>query len=75
MLLSLGLPKLFWDEVTKIDVYLFNRIPASALNFNVPESLWSQKPVNYSYLQIFSYALYAHQNIGKLKLRSLNYVY
>lgn len=75
MLLSSGLPKLCWDEGVKNAAYCINRITTSALNFNVPESLWSQNPADYSYQKIFGWAVYAYQNIGKLEPRSLKYVF
>lgn len=46
---------------------MINRSPTNALNFDVPESVWTQKPVIYSYLKTFGCATYAHQNIGKLE--------
>ncbi|KAL2493081.1 Integrase catalytic domain-containing protein [Abeliophyllum distichum] len=74
MLLSSGLPKLFWGETVVTAVYLCNRSPSSALNFKVLESVWSKRPVDYSHLKIFGCAAYAHQNIGKLEPRSLKCV-
>lgn len=71
MLLSFGLPKLFWGEAVKTAAYLVNRTPTSALNYDIPESVWSRNLVDYSYLKFFGCAAYAHQNIGKLERRSL----
>lgn len=39
ILLSSGIPKLFWGEVVKTVANLINRSLTSTLNFNVPESV------------------------------------
>ncbi|XP_022893834.1 uncharacterized protein LOC111408291 [Olea europaea var. sylvestris] len=75
MLLSSGLPKIFWGEAVKTAAYLINRSPTSALNFAVPEYVWSNSPVNYSYQKVFGCTAHAHQNIGKLEPRSLKCVF
>lgn len=61
--------------VVKTVAYLVNRTPTSALNFDVSETVWFKNPVDYSHLKIFGCATFAHQNIGKLELRSLKCVF
>lgn len=39
MLLSSGVPKLFWEEAAKTDTHSVNQCPINALNFHVPESV------------------------------------
>lgn len=41
MLQESGLPKKIWIEVAATTCYLINRSPSMALNFKVPEELWS----------------------------------
>ena len=41
MLLSAGLPKIFWAEAAMTVVYLINKCPSTALNFKTPEEFWS----------------------------------
>ncbi|XP_022851034.1 uncharacterized protein LOC111372852 [Olea europaea var. sylvestris] len=62
-------------EAVKTATYLINQSPTSALNYDVPESVWTQKPVTYSYLKTFGCAAFTHQNIGKLEPRSVKCVF
>ena len=41
MLISVGLPKVFWAKAVTIATYLINRCPSTALNFKTPEEVWS----------------------------------
>ncbi|CAA3000335.1 pre-mRNA-splicing factor ATP-dependent RNA helicase DEAH10 [Olea europaea subsp. europaea] len=75
MLLSSGLPKVFWGEVLKIATYLINRIPSSAIDFKILEALWSGKYPDYSKLKVFGCAAYSHQNEEKLEPRSLKCIF
>lgn len=47
MLLSSGLPKIFWGKAVKTASYLINRSPSSAIHFKTPEEMWSGKPVDF----------------------------
>jgi hypothetical protein len=75
MLLSSGLPKLFWGEATKTASYLINRSPASAIHFKTPEEVWNGRPVDLSNLRVFGCAAFAHQYEGKLDPRALKCVF
>ncbi|RZB80703.1 Retrovirus-related Pol polyprotein from transposon TNT 1-94 [Glycine soja] len=43
MLLSAGLPKIFWAEAAMTVVYLINKCPSTALNFKTPEEFCTNK--------------------------------
>jgi len=55
-----------WDrhdlstEAVSTACYLVNRSPHLALDFKVPEEIWSGNPVDYSNLRIFGCPAYAH---------------
>lgn len=72
MLSSAGLwkKKEFWAEAASTACYLINRSPHSALDFKIPEEIWSGKSIDYSNLRVFGSTVYAHINDGKLSPRS-----
>jgi hypothetical protein len=49
---------------------LINRTPNSAIDFKIPEEVWTGKPVDYSNIRIFGCPAYAHVNNGKLVPRA-----
>ncbi|KAL2461532.1 Integrase catalytic domain-containing protein [Abeliophyllum distichum] len=57
---SSGLPKLFWGEAMKIATYLINKCTSSAMNLKTPDFVWNGYNPDYSNLQNFSCAAYAH---------------
>ena len=65
----------FWAEAASTACYLVNRSPHSALNFKVPEEIWSGNPVDYSNLRIFGCPAYAHVNDGKLDPRAVECIF
>lgn len=75
MLYSSGLPKFFWGEALKTATYLINRSPSSAIDFQVPEKLWSENIPDYARLKFFGCTAYSHQSEGKLEPRSLKCVF
>jgi hypothetical protein len=59
-----------WAETVATACYLINRSLNSAIDFKIPEEVWSGKPVDYSNLRIFGCPAYAHVNNGKLVPRA-----
>jgi hypothetical protein len=59
-----------WAEAASAAFYLINRSPNSAIDFKIPEELWTGKPVDYYNLRIFGCPAYAHVNNGKLEPRA-----
>ena len=49
MLLTSGLPKVFWGEDVKTACYLINRCSSTALTFKTPQEVWTGKPLEYSH--------------------------
>ncbi|TQD95075.1 hypothetical protein C1H46_019343 [Malus baccata] len=68
-----GLPDSFWAEAVNHASYLINRSPSTVLGFKSAEGVWSEKPVDYSKLRVFSCSAYAHipsDERSKLKPKS-----
>ena len=59
-----------WAEAASAACYLINRSSNSAIDFKIPEEVWTGKPVDYSNLRIFGCPAYAHVNNGKLVPRA-----
>jgi hypothetical protein len=64
MRLNAGLPKVFWAEVVNTISFIINRFPPSAIDFKIPQMVWSGKPVNYSSLKIFGCPAYMYVQSG-----------
>ena len=56
-------------EVVNTTVHLINQCPSAALDFKVPEEIWSGMPPDYSHLRIFGCVTYAYVSQGKLEPR------
>jgi len=67
MLLSAGLPKIFWAKATMTNVYLINKCPLTTLNFKTLEEIWSGHPPSLKQLKIFGGVAYAHIRQDKLE--------
>ena len=65
MRLNARLPKVFWAETVNTTSFIINRSPSSAIDFKIPEEVWSGRPVNYSSLKIFGCPAYVHVQSGK----------
>ncbi|KAG7598335.1 Reverse transcriptase RNA-dependent DNA polymerase [Arabidopsis suecica] len=70
MLSDSGLPKRFWAEATHTAVILINKTPATALDFEIPDKKWFEKPPVYSYLRRYGSVAYVHTDEGKLNPRA-----
>ena len=75
MLVSSGLPKLFWGEAVMTAAHLVNMSPSTAINFKTPEELWTGKIPDYSTFRVFGCAGYVHQSEGKLEPRAVKGVF
>lgn len=62
-----GLEERFWTEAAATSVYIINRTPSSANDFNIPEELWLGKTPGYGHLRRFGSVVYVHVDQGKLK--------
>ena len=75
MRLNARLPKVFWAKTVNIASFIINRSPSSAIDFKIPEEVWSGKPVDYSSLKIFGCPASVHVQSGehsKLDSKSRN---
>lgn len=61
----------FWGEALATATHLINRSPSSVLGFKTPEEMWKDKKPVLSYLKPFGCLAMAHQNVGKLKSRTI----
>ena len=75
MLISVGLPKVFWAEAVNTAAYLINRCPFTALNFKTPEEVWSRHPTDYTKIRVFGCSAYAHIRQNKLEPRALKCIF
>ena len=60
MRLNAGLPKVFQAETVNTANFIINRSPSSAIDFKIPEEVWSGRPIDYSSLKIFGCLAYVH---------------
>ena len=70
-----GLEERFWAEVVATAVYIINRTPSSANDYNIPEEVWLGKTPGYRHLRRFGCFVYVHIDQGKLKPRVLKEVF
>ena len=70
-----GLEERFWAEVVATAVYIINRTPSSANDYNIPEEVWLGKTPGYRHLRRFGCNVYVHIDQGKLKPRALKGVF
>ena len=75
MLISAGLPKVFWAEAVTTIAYMINRCPSIALNFKTPKKVWSGHPPDYLNLRVFGCSAYAHIRKDKLEPRALKCIF
>ncbi|KAL0793897.1 hypothetical protein Bca101_065274 [Brassica carinata] len=70
MLSESGLEKKFWAEAASTSVYVINRLPSSAIDFKIPEAMWTSALPDLSGLRRFGCVVYVHSDEGKLNPRS-----
>lgn len=69
MLISSGLPSLFWGEALMMAVHLINLSPPTVLNFEIAKFMWSGKRPYYNiliifYMQLMHLSHRENQNLG-----------
>lgn len=70
MLSESGLDQKFWAEAASTSVYVINRLPSSAIEFKIPEQMWTSALLDLSGLRRFVCIVYVHSDEGKLNPRS-----
>jgi len=75
MLLSVGVPKVFWTKSTTIVAYLINKCLSVALVMKTPEEIWLRHSSNLDNMRIFHYVAYAHIRQGKLDAHVVKYMF
>ncbi|CAA7029323.1 unnamed protein product [Microthlaspi erraticum] len=74
MLQETGLESEFWAEAASTAVYIINRSPSSAIEFEVPEHLWTGHKPDYSHLRRFGCISYVHTVSDKISPRAVKAV-
>ena len=59
------LPKVFWAKTVNTASFIINKSPSSAMDFKIPEEIWSSRPVDYSSLKTFGCPAYVHMLSGE----------
>ena len=70
MLSESGMEKKFWAEAASTAVYLINRSPSTAIDFDLPEERWTSVLPEMSSLRKFGCLAYVHADQGKLNPRA-----
>ena len=70
MLAESGMEERFWAEAASTAVYLINRSPSSAIEFKIPEELWSGFKPSLSHLRRFGCSAYVHSVKSKTSTRA-----
>ncbi|KAL0458605.1 UNVERIFIED_CONTAM: Retrovirus-related Pol polyprotein from transposon TNT 1-94 [Sesamum latifolium] len=70
LLISSGLPKIFWGEALLTAAYLINHSPSVPLNGKLRECVWSGKNIDLSSIRIFGCSAFALHNGDKLDPRA-----
>lgn len=65
-----GLSKMFWAEAAATSVFIINRTPSSAIEFNIPEERWTSVVPDLSGLKRFGCIVYVHSTEAKLDPRA-----
>ena len=75
MLAESGFEKKFWAEAASIAVYLINRTPSAAIEFKIPEEVWSGNMVEYGHLRRFGCVAYVHTVQAKMSHRAVKDIF
>lgn len=65
MLAESGMEEKFWAEAASTAVYLINRSPSLAIDYKLPEELWSGSKPGLKHLRRFGCAAYVHTKGAK----------
>ena len=61
MLAESGLKKKFWAEAASTAVYLINKTLSAAIEFKIPEEIWSGNKVEYGHFRRFGCVAYVQR--------------
>ena len=75
MLTEAGLEQNFWAEAASTAAYLINRSPSSAVNFKLPEEIWSGTKADKNHVRKFGCTAYAHVTQAKTSPRKMKGVF
>lgn len=70
MLHETGLGVEFWAEAASTAIYIINRLPGFAIDFEVPEALWKGSEPRYDHLRRFGCIAYVHTIADKISPRA-----
>lgn len=70
MLHETGFGAEFWAEAASTAVYIINRSPGSAIDFEVPEAAWTGAEPRYDHLRRFGCISYVHTLADKISPRA-----
>ena len=70
MLAESGMEERLWAEAASTAVYLINRSPSSAIDYKLPEELWSGTKPGFKHLRRFGSAAYVHKFGAKTSSRA-----
>lgn len=68
MLKHANLPHAFWAEAVNTAVYLYNKTPASSIDFEIPDAIWFKRDVTYDHLRVFGCKAFAQILPARSKL-------
>lgn len=71
MLVDSGMEEKFWVEAASIAVYLINSSPSSAIEYKLPEELWSWSKSILKHLRRFRCAAYVQTVSAKTSPREV----
>ena len=78
MRLHVGFPLNMWVEDVNTIVYLINRGPSAPLVYGIPDEVWTNKKVSYSFLRTFGCEAFSNidsENRTKLEDKSKKCVF
>ena len=75
MLIEAGLEQKFWAKAASTSVCLINRSPSSAINFKLPEEMWSGTKTDLNHLRKFGCTAYVHVTQAKTSPRAMKGVF
>ncbi|KAL2248151.1 UNVERIFIED_CONTAM: Retrovirus-related Pol polyprotein from transposon TNT 1-94 [Sesamum indicum] len=75
LLVSSGLPKMFWGEAVLTAAQLINISPSVPLLGKTPEHVWTGEIPDLSGLRVFGCSAFVHQSVDKLEPRAIKCVF
>ena len=75
MLAEAGLGQDFWAEAASTAVNIINRSPSSAIDYRLPEEMWTGKKPELNHLRLFGCSAYVHTIQEKTSPRALKGIF